>query len=55
MARIYVEFGAYGAIGDFEVEEGMTQEEMCNTAWEITEEFAANEMTMVYVGDDEEY
>lgn len=55
MAKCYVELGAYGAIGDFEVEEGMTEEAICEAVQDIVDEFVASEMGWVIVEDDEEY
>lgn len=54
MAQCVVEFGAYGAIGDFECDD-MSEEEICATAQEIIEEFAASEAGWVIVNDLEEY
>lgn len=55
MAHCFVEFGAYGAIGDFEVEEGMTEEQILETIDAITNEFVATEIGWVIVENEEDY
>lgn len=54
MAQCVVEFGAYGAIGDFECD-GMSEEEIIDNVQEIVEEFATTEVGWVIVDDLEEY
>lgn len=55
MARCFVEFGAYGAIGDFKVEEDMTEETICTIVHEIAEEFMSSEIGWTIIEDGEEY
>ena len=55
MAHCFVEFGAYGAIGDFEIEEGMTEEQILETIDAITNEFVATEIGWVIVENEEDY
>ncbi len=43
MKRVIVEFGAYGDIADFEVEDDATEEAISSTAWDLLEEFASTE------------
>lgn len=43
MRHIIVEFGAYGDVADFEVEDTATEDEICVTAWEYVTEFASME------------
>ena len=54
MARVYVEFGSYGIIDDFEVTQDMTEDDINQTAWEIVKEFACTEWSY-YIENDEEY
>lgn len=55
MARIYVEFGCYGAIGDFECD-NMTEEEISEACNEILWDFVISEgYNAVRVEDDEDY
>ena len=55
MAHCFVEFGAYGAIGDFEIEEWMSEEQILEEVEEITQEFAAQEAGYVIVDNIEDY
>lgn len=55
MAHCFVEFGAYGTIGDFEIEEGMTEEQIIETVDDITNEFVASEVGWVIVENEEDY
>lgn len=55
MAHCFVEFGAYGAIGDFEIEEGMTEEQILETIDVITNEFVETEIGWVIVENEEDY
>lgn len=55
MARIYIEFGCYGAIGDFECDD-MTEEEITEVCNEIFWDFVNGEgYTIIRVEDGEEY
>jgi len=54
MAHCFVEFGAYGAIGDFDTE-GMTEEQILEEVEEITQEFVAQESGYVIVDNMEDY
>ena len=55
MAHCFVEFGAYGAIGDFEIDENMTQQDINDICWEIVEEFANDNYGIVIVDNKEDY
>lgn len=55
MAHCFVEFGAYSAIGDFEIEEGMTEEQIIEAVEEIIQEFVAQESGYVIVDNVEDY
>lgn len=55
MAHCFVEFGAYGAIGDFECNE-MTEEEIHEEAAQILDEFVIGEgFNIVIVENEEDY
>jgi len=54
MAHCFVEFGAYGAIGDFDIE-GMTEEQILEEVEEITQEFVAQESGYIIVDNKEDY
>ena len=55
MARVYVELGAYNAIGDFEYTDDMSEEQMYENIDEIVQEFVSTEVGYTIVEDDEEY
>lgn len=55
MAHCFVEFGVYGAIGDFEIDENMTQQDINDICWEIVEEFANDNYGIVIVDNKEDY
>ena len=55
MRRVIVEFGAYGDIGDFEITEDMTEEDISAEAWNIVEEFVAGEGYSYRIEDDEDW
>ena len=55
MAHCFVEFGAYGAIGDFEYTDDMSEEQMYETIDEIVQEFVSTEVGYTIVEDGEEY
>ena len=55
MAHCFVEFGTYGAIGDFECNE-MTEEEIHEEAAQILDEFVIGEgFNIVIVENEEDY
>lgn len=54
MAHCFVEFGSYGAIGDFDTE-GMTEEQILEEIEAITQEFVAQESGYVIVDNIEDY
>lgn len=54
MAHCFVEFGAYGAIGDFDIED-MTEEEILENVEEIIQEFASQEAGYTIVDNKEDY
>ena len=54
MAHCFVEFGAYGTIGDFECDE-MTEEQITETAQEIIDEFVTTEISWTVVENEEDY
>lgn len=55
MAYCFVEFGPYGAIGDFDTE-GMTEEEINAEAAQILDEFIISEgYNIVIVENQEDY
>ena len=53
MAHCFVEFGPYGAIGDFECD-GMTEEEINEEAAQILDDFVIGEGFNVVVVDNRE-
>ena len=55
MAHCFVEFGGYGTIGDFEIEEGMTEEQIIEYIDVITNEFVETEINWVIVENEEDY
>ena len=55
MAHCFVEFGAYGTIGDFEIEEGMTEEQILEEIKAITDEFVTTEIGWTIVENEEDY
>lgn len=55
MAHCFVEFGGYGAIGDFEIEEWMSEEQILEEIEQITQEFVAQEAGYVIVDNAEDY
>lgn len=55
MARVYVEFGCYGTIGDFECDD-MTEEEISETCDEILWDFVNSEgYTWTIVEEEKDY
>jgi hypothetical protein len=54
MAHCFVEFGAYGAIGDFDTED-MTEEEILENIEEIIQEFTSQEAGYIIVDNKEDY
>ena len=55
MAHCFVEFGQYGAIGDFEIEEGMTEKQVLEEIEAITDEFVTTEIGWTIVENKEDY
>ena len=43
MKRVIVEFGAYGDIADFEIEDDVTEDTISSEAWAALEEFISME------------
>jgi len=55
MAHCFVEFGAYGVIDDFEIEERMTEEQILEEVEQVTQEFASQEASYIIVDNIEDY
>lgn len=43
MKRVTVEFGAYGDVADFEIEDDATEDSISSEAWALLEEFVSME------------
>ena len=54
MSRCFVEFGAYGAIGDFDAE-GMTEDQIHEEIDLIVTEFVSGEVGWIFVENEKDY
>ena len=52
--RVFVEFGAYGDIGDFEITEDMMEADISAEAWDIVKEFVIGEGYSYRIEEDED-
>lgn len=43
MKRVIIEFGAYGDVADFEIEDDATEDAISSEAWTLLEEFVSME------------
>lgn len=53
MKHVIVEFGAYGDIDDFEIDDNVTEEAIASEAWNCVEEFASMEWSFRIEDEDE--